>query len=79
MRKVNVLDAVERLISTLQKVDEFNVDGIEMSERVLDNRIITLEGYIRFLESEAIPKLERIREKIATELLDEEEVGVYND
>ncbi|MFP4016885.1 MAG: hypothetical protein ACLFUI_07610 [Halanaerobiales bacterium] len=78
MRKVNVLDAVDRLISTLSKVDEFDVDGIEMSERVLDNRIITLEGYIRFLESEGIPKLKRIREKIATEL-DEEKVGAYND
>ena len=78
MRKVNVLDAVDRLISTLNKVDKFDVAGIELSDRVLDNRIITLEGYIRFLESEGIPKLAEIKSRLLKEL-DEEKVGVYND
>lgn len=78
MRKVNVLDAVDRLISTLGKVSDFDVNDIELSERVLDNRIITLEGYIRFLESEGIPKLAAIRNKLSRELK-EEEVGAYND
>lgn len=78
MRKVNVLDAVDRLISTLRKVDDFDVADIELSERVLDNRIITLDGYIRFLESEGIPKLAAVRDKLKKEL-DEEKVGAYND
>ncbi|AZO95034.1 hypothetical protein GM661_08355 [Iocasia frigidifontis] len=60
MKKGNVLDAVERLNSTLSKVAEFDVSDVNLSDRVLDNRIITLEGYLRFLESEGIPKIELI-------------------
>lgn len=71
MKKENVLDVVERLSSTISKVDDFDVSSVDLSDRVLDNRIITLEGYLRFLESEAIPKLERIRDSIKE--------GVYND
>lgn len=78
MRKVNVLDAVDRLTSTLNKVDDFDIANIDLSERVLGNRIITLEGYIRFLETEAIPKLVAIRDNLSRKLSDEE-VGAYND
>lgn len=60
MRKVNILDAVNRLNSTLTKVEEFEVADVNLSDRVLDNRIITLEGYLRFLEREGIPKIESI-------------------
>ena len=56
MGKVNVLDAIDRLTSTINKVEDFDLSSIDLSERVLDNRIITLEGYIRFIENEAIPK-----------------------
>ncbi|MFW6035911.1 MAG: hypothetical protein ACOCRZ_06620 [Halothermotrichaceae bacterium] len=65
MKKANILDAVNRLNSTLTKVKDFDVSDVNLSDRVLDNRIITLEGYLRFLESEAIPKIESIRDKIA--------------
>lgn len=78
MGKVNVLDALDRLTSTINKVEEFDVSGIDLSERVLDNRIITLEGYIRFLENEAIPKLRRIRDNIAGKL-DEKQAGGNDD
>ena len=78
MREVdNVLKMVDRLITTLEKVDEFDVSNINMSERVLDNRIITLEGYIRFIESEGIPQLKLISDKIREN--DEEKAGAYND
>ncbi|NLJ84722.1 MAG: hypothetical protein GX336_07415 [Halanaerobiaceae bacterium] len=75
MGKVNVLDALDRLSSTINKVEEFDISGIDLSERVLDNRIITLEGYIRFLENEAIPKLSRIRDNITDKLNGEQEGG----
>ena len=75
MGKVNVLDALDRLTSTINKVEEFDISGIDLSERVLDNRIITLEGYIRFLENEAIPKLSRIRDNITDKLNGEQEGG----
>jgi hypothetical protein len=68
MNKVNILDAVDRLSITLSKVEDFDISGIDLSERVLDNRIITLEGYLRFLENEGIPKLEAIRSKLKQEV-----------
>ncbi|MEJ6952035.1 hypothetical protein [Natronospora cellulosivora (SeqCode)] len=77
MKKANVLDAIERLKSTLEKVEGFDVSDIDLSDRVLDNRIITLEGYMRFLENEGIPKLEKIYDKLLNE--NNEKVGVYND
>ncbi|HLV09077.1 MAG TPA: hypothetical protein VKY40_02620 [Halanaerobiales bacterium] len=61
MNKASIMDAVDRLSSALNKVEDFNVSGIKLSERVLDNRIITLEGYLRFLEKEGIPKIKNIR------------------
>ncbi|MCG8515071.1 MAG: hypothetical protein MI740_13085 [Halanaerobiales bacterium] len=62
MEKVNILDAVDTLKSALNKVEGFDIEGIQLSERVLDNRIITLEGYLRFLNNEGIPKLSKIRD-----------------
>lgn len=67
MKKANILDAVNRLSSTLNKVEEFDVSSVDLSDRVLDNRIITLEGYLRFLEREGIPKIKRIWEDLSTE------------
>lgn len=79
MRKVNVLKAVDRLVSTLRRLEEFDVSEIDLSDRVLDNRIITLEGYIRFLETEGIPKLKKISDKIASEENNLDKAGVIND
>ena len=61
MKKASIMDAVDRLHNALNKVEDFNISGIELSKRVLDNRIITLEGYLRFLEKEGIPKIKNIR------------------
>jgi hypothetical protein len=74
MKKVNILDAVDRLSSTLSKVEAFTVNDINLSDRVLDNRIITLEGYLRFLEMEGVPKIASIWEKISETRKDD-----YND
>ena len=60
MAKANILDAIERLNFTLKKVKDFENLDLELSERVLDNRIITLEGYLRFLDAEGIPKIKKI-------------------
>ena len=66
----NILDAVERLNSTLDKVDDFDELNLELSERILDNRIITLEGYLRYLDSEGIPKMKRILDKLEDDEID---------
>ena len=67
MPKSNVLDAIERLNFALNKLEDFNELDIDLSERVMDNRIITLEGYIRYLESEGIPKLQKIADSLEGE------------
>lgn len=70
MSEKNILDAIERLNFALGKVDDFDVSAVELSGRVLDNRIITLEGYLRFIEKEGIPKIKKIHKK----LMEEDEV-----
>jgi len=67
MTEPNVLDVIERLNFAISKVEDFDISGIDLSERVLDNRIITLEGYLRFLEREGIPKIKNIYDKSRSE------------
>lgn len=64
MAKANVLDAIERLNFALNKLEDFDELDVELSERVKDNRIITLDGYMRYLESEGIPKVRKIVEAL---------------
>jgi len=65
-----ILSAVNTLDRALTKVTEFEEDNIEFSERVLDNRIITIEGYLRFLNKEGIPRLKTIVNKKEGEIND---------
>lgn len=58
--KKSVLNAVEKLNTVLNKVDDFKELDLEISERVKDNRIITLEGYLKFLDEVGIPRLKKI-------------------
>ena len=60
MTATEILNAVDDLEAALSKVGDFKPDDIEFSERVLDNRIITLEGYLRFLKKEGIPRLKSV-------------------
>jgi len=55
-----ILSAVNTLDRALTKVTKFEKNNIEFSDRVLDNRIITLEGYLRFLNKEGIPRLKTL-------------------
>jgi len=58
--KPNILDVIERLNFTLKKVDDFKDLDLDLSQKILENRIITLEGYMRYLDSEGIPKIKKI-------------------
>ncbi len=57
--KSNILDAVERLNFALKKVDDFKDLDLELSDKILENRVITLEGYMRYLDAEGIPKIKK--------------------
>lgn len=58
--KETVLKAINYINTAVNKSNQFNDYSPEMSNRVLDNRIITMEGYIRYIEREALPKLKSL-------------------
>lgn len=55
-----ILEVIDYINSAINKTDQFNDYSPEMSNRVLDNRIMTLEGYIRYIERETLPTLESL-------------------
>ncbi|MFP4021308.1 MAG: hypothetical protein ACLFUK_06845 [Halanaerobium sp.] len=57
-----VIDAIEYIDTAVNKTEQIDDYSPEMSEKVLDNRIMTLEGYIRYIERETMPKLENLVE-----------------
>jgi len=57
-----VIDVIEYIDTAVNKTEQFEDYSPELSEKVLDNRIMTLEGYIRYIERETMPKLENLVE-----------------
>jgi len=55
-----VIDAVDYIKQAVDKSEQFKNYSPEISSKVLDNRIITLEAYIKFIERETIPVLENL-------------------
>lgn len=55
-----VLDVINYINSAVDKTEEIKDLPPEMSSKVLDNRIMALEGYIRYIERETIPKLQNL-------------------
>ncbi len=55
-----ILKAIDYINSAINKTDQFNDYSPDMSKRVLENRIMTLEGYIRYIERETLPALESL-------------------
>ncbi len=64
LRKVDVLDVIKKLKVTSGKAKKINVSEISMGERVLENRIIVLEGYLNFLDRAALPVMKEICERL---------------
>lgn len=62
MSRDRVLDAIEKLNLAVKRVDDIDESEIDLSKRVLENRIITLEGYLRYMESVGIPTIKEIRD-----------------
>jgi hypothetical protein len=60
MANANILDAIERLNFALKKVEEFENLELPSKKRILENRTITLEGYLRYFETDGIPKMKKI-------------------
>ena len=63
-----IIDAIDYIDMAVNKTEQFKNDfSPEMSSKVLDNRIMTLEGYIRYIERETMPVLENVVEKLEVE------------
>lgn len=60
MRKVDVIDVVKRLRSISHRARKLSDNEIELGQRVLENRVMVLEGYLNFLDQEAIPSFQKI-------------------
>lgn len=57
-----VTDVIAYINKAVNKSEQLNDYSPEMSSKVLDNRIITLAAYIRYIESETIPALKNLVE-----------------
>ena len=55
----NIMNAVARLKSIVKKLDKVDLDNLDLSARVLENRILTLEGYMSYLDQVGIPKIQK--------------------
>ncbi len=60
--KSDILFAVEKLLYGFNKVEEIDPEKAEIENNILDNRIITLEGYFRYLEQDGIDLLKKIQD-----------------
>ena len=57
-----MLNAVQRLNSIVKKLEKVDLENLNLSPRVLENRILTLEGYLSYLDQVGIPKIEQYLE-----------------
>ncbi len=65
-----MLEAIAYIDSAIEKSDQFNNFAPEMSDRVLDNRIITLEGYIRYIDKEGLNLMSEFIQELEEETND---------
>lgn len=55
----NIMNAVQRLNSVVKRFEKVDLDNLNLSPRVLENRILTLEGYLSYLDQVGFPKIQK--------------------
>ncbi|RCW45370.1 MULTISPECIES: hypothetical protein [unclassified Halanaerobium] len=65
-----MLEAIAYIDSAVEKSAQFNNFAPEMSDRVLDNRIITLEGYIKYIDKEGLNLMKEFIQELEEETND---------
>lgn len=63
MKRVDVLEIMEQLRVIAEKAERLDLEEVSIGNRVLENRILVLQGYFNFLETTAIPIFEDILEQ----------------
>lgn len=64
MQRVDVIDVIKKLRSISQKAKKIEPETLDLGQRVLENRIMVLEGYMNFLDKDAVPVLKKIVEDL---------------
>ncbi|MGM0413671.1 MAG: hypothetical protein ACQEQP_00665 [Bacillota bacterium] len=59
-----VLYAIENFNAAFRRIDDVNLEEIELEEKIMDNRIMSIESYLRFLERDGIDDFKKIRDII---------------
>lgn len=59
-----VLYAIENFNAAFRRIDDVNLQEIELEEKIMDNRIMSIESYLRFLERDGIDDFKKIRDII---------------
>ncbi|MBF8437113.1 hypothetical protein I0Q91_08495 [Halanaerobiaceae bacterium Z-7014] len=60
----SVLFAIENFNAAFKRIDDIDLDEIEMEEKIMDNRIMSIESYLRFLERDGIEDFKKIKDII---------------
>lgn len=55
-----VIEVINYIDTAVDRTEHFDDYSPEMSSKVLDNRIITIEAYIKYIERETLPKLKNL-------------------
>ncbi len=63
-KKSTLLKAVEELSYGMEKIEEIDPGELELDEKILDNRLIALQGYLRYLDQEGVDLLKKIQEEL---------------
>ncbi|MFW5789721.1 MAG: hypothetical protein ACOCQF_03990 [Halanaerobiaceae bacterium] len=59
-----VLYAIENFNAAFRRIDDIDLDEIKIEEKIMDNRIMSIESYLRFLERDGIDDFKKIRDII---------------
>lgn len=55
-----VMEAMEDINLVIKRLKRLNLEEVDIDNKILDNRVITLEGYLRFMDRDGIPELKKI-------------------
>ena len=62
--KESVLFAIENFNAAFNRIDDIDFNEIDMEEKIMDNRIMSIESYLRFLERDGIKDFKKIKDII---------------
>lgn len=62
-----IIEAIDYIEQAIDKSKEFADFKTDFSKRVLDNRILTIEAYTKYIDQESIPKLKKLSKMFEVE------------